>query len=113
MADHETSAVITASQLTKRYGRLTALDHVTFSVRRGEVLHAIPPRGAELLVDAQRFRGEDGRAEAVRGVADDLSPIGVILRVAAEAVLPLVRREGVVEPVIALLEEVGVQRCLN
>jgi len=35
-----------ARNLTKRYGRLTALSDVSFSVRRGEVLGLIGPNGS-------------------------------------------------------------------
>jgi ABC-2 type transport system ATP-binding protein len=38
--------VLQVSQLTKRYGRLTALNDVSFSVRRGEILGLIGPNGS-------------------------------------------------------------------
>lgn len=38
--------VIEVNDLTKRYGRLTAVDRVTFSVREGEIFGLIGPNGA-------------------------------------------------------------------
>jgi ABC-2 type transport system ATP-binding protein len=38
--------LLQATNLTKRYGRLTALNDVTFSVREGEVLGLIGPNGS-------------------------------------------------------------------
>jgi ABC-2 type transport system ATP-binding protein len=38
--------ILNVAGLTKRYGRLTALDGVSFSVRRGEVIGLIGPNGA-------------------------------------------------------------------
>jgi len=38
--------LVQATNLTKRYGRLTALDDVSFSVREGEVLGLIGPNGS-------------------------------------------------------------------
>jgi len=38
--------VLRVSHLSKRYGRVTALDDVSFSVRRGEVLGLIGPNGS-------------------------------------------------------------------
>jgi len=38
--------LLQAANLTKRYGRLTALSDVSFSVREGEVLGLIGPNGS-------------------------------------------------------------------
>jgi ABC-2 type transport system ATP-binding protein len=38
--------ILRVAGLTKRYGRLTALDDVSFSVRRGEIVGLIGPNGA-------------------------------------------------------------------
>src|SRR3979409_2121239 len=38
--------ILEVGNLTKTYGRLTALDRVSFSVRRGEILGLIGPNGA-------------------------------------------------------------------
>ncbi len=38
--------LLQVSNLTKSYGRLTAVDHVSFSVREGEILGLIGPNGA-------------------------------------------------------------------
>jgi ABC-2 type transport system ATP-binding protein len=40
------SPILNVAGLTKRYGRLTALDDVSFSVRRGEIVGLIGPNGA-------------------------------------------------------------------
>jgi ABC-2 type transport system ATP-binding protein len=42
----EPSAVLTAERLTKRYGRLTAVDDVSFNVRPGVVTGFLGPNGA-------------------------------------------------------------------
>jgi len=39
-------AVIKAEGLTKRFGTFTATDHITFSVRRGEIFGLLGPNGA-------------------------------------------------------------------
>ena len=38
--------VITVDQLTKRFGSITAVDHVTFSVNRGEIFGFLGPNGS-------------------------------------------------------------------
>ena len=38
--------VIEAHGLTKTYGRATAVDHISFSVERGEVFGLLGPNGA-------------------------------------------------------------------
>ena len=38
--------VVETEQLTKRYGEFTALDSLSISVRRGEILGFIGPNGA-------------------------------------------------------------------
>src|SRR5580704_3573980 len=40
------SAAIQARELTKRFGEFTAVDHVTFEVRRGELFGLLGPNGA-------------------------------------------------------------------
>src|SRR6185437_15017243 len=40
------SAAIRAHELTKRFGEFTAVDHVTFEVRRGELFGLLGPNGA-------------------------------------------------------------------
>src|SRR5580700_2861423 len=40
------SAAIQASELTKRFGEFTAVDHVSFEVRRGELFGLLGPNGA-------------------------------------------------------------------
>lgn len=43
MADH---ATLTTAALTKRYGPLTAVDHISFSVGSGEIVGLLGPNGA-------------------------------------------------------------------
>src|SRR5260221_10950077 len=44
--DAQASVLVDVQHLTKRYGRLTALNDVSFSVRPGEVLGLIGPNGS-------------------------------------------------------------------
>ena len=46
MPSVEVKSLLQATNLTKRYGRLTALNDVSFSVREGEVLGLIGPNGS-------------------------------------------------------------------
>ena len=46
MTDRDARVVASVAQLTKRYGRLTAVDACSFEVRRGEVLALVGPNGA-------------------------------------------------------------------
>jgi ABC-2 type transport system ATP-binding protein len=39
-------AIITASGLTKRYGRILAVDHINFKVKKGEIFGFLGPNGA-------------------------------------------------------------------
>ena len=58
--------MIQARNLTKRYGRLTALSDVSFSVRPGEVLGLIGPNGSGKTT---LFECLGGRAAARRRIA--------------------------------------------
>ena len=44
--DAQASVLVDVQHLTKRYGRLTALNDVSFSIRPGEVLGLIGPNGS-------------------------------------------------------------------
>jgi len=46
MIEKNGDAVIKAEGLTKRFGAFTATDHITFSVRRGEIFGLLGPNGA-------------------------------------------------------------------
>jgi ABC-2 type transport system ATP-binding protein len=46
MSDNGAPAMISVEGVTKRYGKFTAVDDVTFSIRRGEVFGFIGPNGA-------------------------------------------------------------------
>ena len=39
-------SIIRSEQLTKRYGDLTAVEHVSFAVARGEIFAFLGPNGA-------------------------------------------------------------------
>src|SRR5215831_19531077 len=45
-ADGPVNPLLQVTSLTKRYGRLTAVDQVSFSVREGEILGLIGPNGS-------------------------------------------------------------------
>jgi ABC-2 type transport system ATP-binding protein len=46
MTEHDPESVIMVDGLTKRFGDFTAVDHLTFSVRRGEIFGFLGPNGA-------------------------------------------------------------------
>jgi ABC-2 type transport system ATP-binding protein len=45
-ADLKTSAIIEVAELTKRFGEVTAVDHISFQVGRGELFGFLGPNGA-------------------------------------------------------------------
>ena len=59
--------MIKAESLTKRYGQLTAVDHISFSVQAGEVLGFLGPNGAGKTTTMRMLAGfvppTSGRAE--------------------------------------------------
>jgi len=42
----DTEIIVRAQDLQKRYETLTAVDHVTFEIRRGEIFGLLGPNGA-------------------------------------------------------------------
>ena len=62
-------ALIEASHLSKRYGRIQAVDDVSFSVGRGEVVGFLGPNGA-------------GKSTTMRLLAGHLRPDGGVARIA-------------------------------
>lgn len=63
--------IIEVESLTKRYGRLTAVDGVSFSVRAGEIFGLIGPNGAGKTTSmecAEGIRKPDGGTVRVLGV---------------------------------------------
>jgi ABC-2 type transport system ATP-binding protein len=46
IAEERTEAVVEAKDLTKNFGSFTAVDNITFSVRRGEIFGFLGPNGA-------------------------------------------------------------------
>jgi ABC-2 type transport system ATP-binding protein len=51
-------AVIEAKDLTYRYGNLTAVDHINFSVGRGEILGFLGPNGAGKTTTVKMITGQ-------------------------------------------------------
>jgi len=46
MDDRENSMAVVAEELTKKFGDFTAVDHVSFTIRRGEIFGFLGPNGA-------------------------------------------------------------------
>ena len=80
------------------------------SVVAGAMFQPIAPLAPQVVVNLEYFAGLDRRSQAIAKMLHHLAPVGVVLRVAAEAVFALVGRKGVVEAVVALLEKVGVEQ---
>lgn len=61
-----TSEAIIAQDLTYRYGQLTAVDHISFSVAEGEILGFLGPNGAGKSTTVKMLTGQlrpkEGRA---------------------------------------------------
>lgn len=76
-ADQQPVPALEAEGLTKRYGRLTAVDGVTFSVAPGEIVGFLGPNGAgkstTLRILAGRLMANSGRA-SVGGDSVALDP---------------------------------------
>jgi ABC-2 type transport system ATP-binding protein len=66
---HEEEAVVQVHQLVKRFGAFTAVDHIDFEVRRGEIFGLLGPNGA-------------GKTTTFRMLCGLLAPSGGDLRVA-------------------------------
>lgn len=70
-ADKSDEEVVAAEQLVKRFGHFTAVDHVSFRVRRGEVFGLLGPNGAGKSTTFRMLCGlaapTEGRA-AVAGI---------------------------------------------
>ena len=68
-SNHSTEVVIEVSDLVRKFGDFTAVDHVNFSVRRGEIFGLLGPNGA-------------GKTTTFRMLCGLLPPTGGFLRVA-------------------------------
>ena len=82
---------LTADGLTKRYGRLTALERVSLSLRDGEVLGLIGPNGAGKTTLFECLAGllpADAGTVSVNGVALDVSERGRHLFYLPDAICP-------------------------
>ncbi|RLG63281.1 ATP-binding protein, partial [archaeon] len=76
--------VIVAEGLTKRFGRLTAVDGVSFRVKRGEIFGFLGPNGAGKTTTVRMLIGilppDDGKAE-VLGLNVQEKPVEVRKRI--------------------------------
>ena len=72
-------AAVVAEKLTKRYGSLTAVEDLSFSVAPGEIVGFLGPNGAgkstTMRILAGTMSGTSGRA-AIWGVSVALDPVG-------------------------------------
>ena len=89
MINEDTQAAITVEGLTKRYGELTAVDDLSFSVRRGAVTGFLGPNGA----------GKTTALKAIVGIARPTAGRALIHGTPVEAAHPDARSLGVyIEP---------------
>ncbi len=89
MINEDTHAAITVEGLTKRYGELTAVDDLSFSVRRGSVTGFLGPNGA----------GKTTALKAIVGIARPTAGRAVIHGTPVEGAHPDARLLGVyIEP---------------
>ncbi len=58
---HRMATVIAAEHLRKRYGETTAVEDVTFDVRRGEIFGILGPNGAGKTTTVEILQGLRGR----------------------------------------------------
>lgn len=66
----DSSIVIKVSNLTKKYGKLTAVDHINFEVRKGEIFGFLGPNGAGKTTTVRMLTGvlkADGGEALVMG----------------------------------------------
>src|SRR6476661_3345526 len=64
-------AIVEAQNLVKRYGRLTAVDGVSFTIRRGEIFGLLGPNGAgksTTLDILEGIRAADGGTIVIDGL---------------------------------------------
>ena len=85
MINEDTQAAITVEGLTKRYGELTAVDDLSFSVRRGAVTGFLGPNGA----------GKTTALKAIVGIARPTAGRALIHGTPVEAAHPDARSLGV------------------
>ncbi len=79
--------IVEAAGLYKRYGSLVAVDHVSFSVFRGEVFGILGPNGAGKTTTLEMLEGlrtpDDGHA-IVDGIDVGIDPRGVRARIGTQ-----------------------------
>ncbi len=96
--------MIDVSQLTKRYGRTVALDHVTFAIQPGEVVGLLGPNGAGKTTMLKMLTGYLPPSEGSAQVADfDI----------VEQSLEVRRRIGYLAETNPLYEELAVYETLE
>jgi len=74
MAALNSEIILKASELTKRYGELQAVDHLSFEVRRGEILGFLGPNGSGKTTSIKMMCGllkPDSGAIELNGLAMD------------------------------------------
>ncbi|MDR7555590.1 MAG: ABC transporter ATP-binding protein [Armatimonadota bacterium] len=82
-----TDLIVQVRDLRKRYGRLTAVDGVSFDVRRGEIFGILGPNGAgktTTLEMLEGLRAPDGGSALVAGVDVRHDPRGVRARIGVQ-----------------------------
>src|SRR5438552_7007893 len=96
--------MIEVSQLTKRYGSILALDHVTYTIQPGEVVGLLGPNGA-------------GKTTMLRLLTCYLPPTGGTAKVAgydiADQSMDVRRRIGYLPETNPLYEELAVYESLE
>lgn len=79
--DRMTNPVLRVSRLTKRFGNFTAVDGVSFEIRRGEILGLLGPNGAGKTTTIQMLLG------VVTPTSGSIEAFGLDLSTHREAVL--------------------------
>ncbi len=86
---------IQAEGLTYRYGPLTAVDHISFSVAEGEILGFLGPNGAGKSTTVKmltaQLRQQEGRRDGVGAGCGPASPSRYEHRLASVSRLPTSR----------------------
>ncbi len=95
---------IEVTQLTKRFGEFTAVDHVSFEVRAGEVLGYLGPNGSGKTTTIRMLLG------LLQPSDGDAKVLGYNVRTQAESIRPLV---GYMSQKFALYDELTMRENLD